>query len=239
MLFRNFIWWIALLTSLTSCQPNTSEHLIIDAPPIEDSRYWQTQIDFLSKLIRQKPNETIYYYLRAKCFMPLSRWKEALADMRFAVEQAPQQPDYWLLYAQLAKKAGEKDEIWLEALLKAEKLGCHLPALWQMLGEYYFQHNNLALAEEYLQKTTLLISDQSNIYFYLGKIYQQRGDTTKAFQYYQEALKLDKHVLPYYISLMQLHSQFGQYREVITLAEEALRHNLKDASLCYLLGYAL
>lgn len=117
-------------------------------------------------------------------------WEEALAVVKAAQVDLPNEPELFLWEVVLATQLGRHDEA-DEALARAQELlPDTLPELWVQLGNTYLQVGDVTNATAAAAAANALAPDNPQVTFLLANIAEQTNDITTAIELFERTFTL-------------------------------------------------
>ena len=137
------------------------------------------------------PDSWRFFISRADGLLKLDRWKEGEADLKKAVELAPEEPTTlnYLGYswAERGVNLDEAFDLLQQAVEKEPRSG----AIVDSIGWAYYQRGNYEKAVENLEKAVSLEPDDPTLTDHLGDVYWRIGRKTEARYEWRRAQELD------------------------------------------------
>ncbi len=170
-------------------------------------------------------------------YVATGKTAEAVAELKTALELAPNSDEGFRRLGQAYKALGKKDEA-IQAYLKAIETN---PYYWfnhNALGGAYLElgENDKALAE--FKRVTELEPDNSFGWENLGTTYLRQGKWDESIPAYQKALSLQQRYTTY-SNLGTAYFFLKRYDEAVKVYEKAVEMNANDATAMGNLGDAL
>jgi tetratricopeptide (TPR) repeat protein len=137
------------------------------------------------------PDDAWRFYIgRAASLIELKRWPEAEADLRRAVEIAPEEPTTLNYLGYSWAERGENLEEAFKLIEKAVALAPNSGAIIDSLGWAHYQLGRYAEALPHLEKAASLEPADPTITDHLGDVYMKLGRTVEAEFQWRRALEL-------------------------------------------------
>lgn len=191
-------------------------------------------LDSLSYVIKQDSNNAVAYHERAKLYLNMKKYPEALKDMTRAMDLDTTKADFFLTYADLCmvmKKSGNAEA----SLKKVVQLDPKNTEALLKLGELYLYVEDYQKTLDYANEALQIDNKLARGYFTKGMAYLDMGDTAKAVSNFLTTVEQDPDYLVAYENLGIVAAKRND-----PLAEQyfknALNINSQDVNVRYLLG---
>ncbi len=135
--------------------------------------------------------------------------KEAVAELKKALEMAPDSPRDRLNYGLALLRAGMTAEGMAE-LHKVQKQDPSIPHTWFNLGIEYKKLGEFERATEQLEQMAKLVPDEPVTHYNLGVLYKRAGRTEDAIKKFQIAAQLDPSLAAPRFQLFNSYRQAGE-----------------------------
>lgn len=186
------------IVSIMSCKQST----------IREDMSNEEKLEILDIKINKKPNDASLYFDRAKIYVELQRYNEALNDLTKATELDKNNTEYLMLLGDTYFRVGnmEYSAKAIEHLLEIEP--DNTDALLK-LGEVEFYTKDYDRAMETLSKVTAKDKNNLTALHLKSFIYKETGDTNSAITYLQKIINLYSDYVPGYVELGILMSDLN------------------------------
>jgi tetratricopeptide (TPR) repeat protein len=150
-------------------------------------------LDALIALLPPEPEEDAwrFYVVRASALLALNAWPRAEADLRRAVEIAPEEPNALNYLGYSWAERGENLEQAFMLIEKAVSLEPRSGAIIDSLGWAHYQLNRFDEAVGHLERAAALEPGDPTITDHLGDVYWRLGRTLEARYQWQRVLELE------------------------------------------------
>ncbi|MDR0789519.1 MAG: tetratricopeptide repeat protein [Bacteroidales bacterium] len=192
------------------------------------------KIALLDAKIRKNPKDSELYFARSKAFFEIQKHKEALLDVKKAINLNDKDVDYYILEADILFANGETTLAFsaLQDAIKADSKS----------SEAYLKSAELSLYLRDYEKVNfnvnqVLLIDKLNpkAYFLKGWTLKEQGDTLKAVEAYKKAIELKPDYGDVFEELGLLYAKKGDGLAVEYL-NSAININPKNTTAMYALG---
>ena len=186
---------------------NHLQALVADDPAALDGRWalanfygnekqYEKAIGLLDELInsvseQDQKSAWRYYVSRGEAYLNLDDWTKAEADLKRAVELAPDEPTALNYLGYMWAERGENLEEAFELIEKAVSLQPDSGAIVDSLGWAHYQLGDYEEALGHLEMAASMISDDPTITDHLGDVYWRLGRKIEARYQWKHALELD------------------------------------------------
>jgi tetratricopeptide (TPR) repeat protein len=177
------------------------------------------------------------YIYEAEAFFWQGNQAAAEADLKQAIEIAPQNPAGYIQLGNLRvsqKKPDEAEKCFAQALKLDASSSDALTGLMNIAVE----RKDMAKALRLVQQQIALVPNNSNFYLLLGQIELRSQDQAKAENAFQKAIELDKKNVPAVLLLGGVQIARGSVDQAISEYQRAIQDNPGDARLYVSLGGA-
>lgn len=194
----------------------------------------KTALDSLNAVIKEDSTNAVAYHQRAKIFLNMKKYPEAMKDMTRALDIDTTKADFFLTYADLCmlmKKSGNAEA----SLKKCVQLDPKNTEALLKLGELYLYVEDYQKALDYCNDALKVDQHLARGYFTKGMAYLDMGDTARALSNFSTTVEQDPEYLVAYENLGIIAAKKHD-----PLAEQyfknALNINPQDVNVRYLLG---
>ena len=163
------------------------------------------KLELLDLQIERNPKNAEAYYDRSVVLLSLGRTKEALSDIKRAVELKPDKMEYRLQQADLYFANGNVEDSY-KALAEAEKLAPESDEVQLKMGEVTFYSHDYDRSLQCLTKVTERDPNNQTALLMKGFIYKEKGDTASAVQLLRKVCDLYPDFEPAFEELGVLYS---------------------------------
>jgi tetratricopeptide (TPR) repeat protein len=198
---------------------------------IEMRRWREAESIFLPE-IKKYPKDGFLHRALGVLYLQTGRKKDALAQIRKAIQCHPYYRDYYKKKGILQGGIVHLDRRRAEALKKA-RLNHHRAQLHNFIGLYLSKKGKSAQAIRELKKATKLKPDEFLFHSNLGTVYYYDGAYLNALQEYQQVLKMDPLYGMGYANLSYTYGSLNRTREALQYMEKAVRLSPYYADLHY------
>jgi putative inorganic carbon (HCO3(-)) transporter len=180
----------------------TADILFAKAESSAQHGFFQEAASLYERALKLSPSNNYYQRFYALSYFNWSvvekrkeLWQKSLELYQKALKLQPQEIDnYTLLAGALLYGAREYDEkFYTEAariLRKAITVRPHSASIHRLLGLYYLEKSELALAYAEFWQAVQINPKDAKVHFYFGRYYQMIGENQKALRAYKKALEL-------------------------------------------------
>lgn len=144
-----------------------------------------------SQLVAQNPDDWRLHFARGAARERIGRWPDAEADLRRALELAPDQPDVLNYLGYTWVDRGEHMEEGLAMIQRAVELRPNSGAIIDSLGWAYFRMGDYERALQFLEQAVELEPADATLNDHLGDVYWRLGRRIEARFQWERALTLD------------------------------------------------
>jgi tetratricopeptide (TPR) repeat protein len=146
-------------------------------------------IDSLSTVIAQNPNDATTYNVRGSAYGRAGRFKEAIADFDAAIKI---KPDFYQAYANraLVERRINKDDLAFADYNQAIQINPSYAVAYVGRGNMYRQRKQIDLALADFNKAISLDANDPRAYHNRGLIYQVEGQHVQAIDDFSKAISL-------------------------------------------------
>jgi tetratricopeptide (TPR) repeat protein len=134
---------------------------------------------------------------------------EAIAELKKALDAAPNSVPEKLNYALALLRGGRADE-GIKLLEEIQRRDPSLPHTWFNLGLHYKQSNDLDQAAAQFKKLTQLAPNEPIAHYQLGTVYRATGKTAEAVAEFERASKLNPLLAAAHFQLYNLYRTSGR-----------------------------
>lgn len=173
-------------------------------------RQYETAIERFKKATEKWPENHMAYYMLAGSYIGKKAWGEAADAMAKAVQIAPEQGMYNMVYGYtLYEKAvwAAKEE---QARKEEKKPDQVVPDLTSVNFEKALQH---------LQEATKLNSELWRAHYYIGRIYRDTGKSKEAAEEFSKAIESNPPEVAPYVGLTELYRSWDYTDQAVAVAE--------------------
>ncbi|MBQ9313024.1 MAG: tetratricopeptide repeat protein [Bacteroidales bacterium] len=148
----------------------------------------EEKIAYLDARIKQEPKNAELYYQRAKVFQVIGNTKEALFNIRKAIEFNKKKTDYYLLEADIFFERGETS-MSFDALNQAIKIDKKNIDAYLKMVEISIDLQDYNRGMESIKNVLDIDKVNARAYFMRGWIFKETGDTLRAVEDYKKAIE--------------------------------------------------
>lgn len=178
-------------------------------------------LEYLKEVSEKEPRNHVVHYQLAKVHFDEGQYRQALTNIRQAIEFQEDNAEYYFLGGKIYQKLEEPEEA-VKALLVAENLGKKSQELYYIVAQEYLRLGEPVKAREAIDQLTNL-NKSAEAYTLKGNIMLALGDTLQAMNNYERAVTLDKAYPDAYIALADIHierkNEAEAYKNVNALLE--------------------
>ncbi len=216
------------------CKKNTAYRYISDT----DTTF-SADVRAISKKINNAPTNAELFYIRAKTFYFIDKYKDALIDIDYALVLDSINPLYHFTKGQYlmagdTANAKEAEKSYNNAIrLKKDYLEAYLA-----IAKIQFAKQNYTNAEQNYFEASKLDPSNALPYFYIGLMAKEQKDTAKAIALFEKTLAYDD---KYYDAIMQLANYYAEKndKKCVALFDKALKINEFSDEALYAKGLFL
>ena len=148
------------------------------------------ELKSVNELLMKEPNSAELYNQRAKIYLKLAQFDEAVYDSQRAIKLDSTKENFYLTLVDtyFGRNNTRKAKDLLEIIEK--KFPDNREALLK-LGELYFLVKQYQKAIDYVNKSLKIDENQAKAYYLKGSIYRESGDTAKAISSLVTAVEQD------------------------------------------------
>lgn len=235
---KNLLYYYLFLLAtmyLFACdyKPQVSASLV--PLPNNSAQEKQEKINFLTDIIKKNPENSSFYFRRAKLHWELKKENLALLDLREAIRFDSSKAQYFFLEAQIFDFQGKYPEA-LKAAERAEKHDFQEAELTYLLGKLYYLNQKNKKSISYLQKASALYPEMPEVYHYQGLNYVVLRDSLAADSLLRKSISLKTCYPASYKALVQMYNNFGKSRRAMHYAQQAITNCKGNGELHYLYG---
>jgi tetratricopeptide (TPR) repeat protein len=198
---RNFIFWLLAGVLYAGCSTSGRQDTI---PPVVYNNPFEPQITYLNSLIEDDPENSEYFFQRAKVYYDAYKYNEALNDINQAIYLDSNEELYYDLQARIYHRLG-KLNLALTTAHRAESYKNDDPELFLLLSRLYWESKDLGKAQQYLAKARQLAPMHSEVFVLQGIFDSAKGDTSAAVKAYRKALAQDAENTKSYQELAKIY----------------------------------
>lgn len=187
---------IATLRKLIKQRPDAFDARLTLAGIYQQEDRHAEAIDALTNLIERLPSEPDaiawrYYLTRAVSYIEIDQWPAAEADLKRAVEVAPEEPTALNYLGYSWAERGENLEEAFDLIEKAVAIEAGSGAIIDSLGWAYYQRGDYDEAVGHLEQAASLEPADPTITDHLGDVYWRLGRELEARYQWRRVLELD------------------------------------------------
>jgi tetratricopeptide (TPR) repeat protein len=197
-----------------------------------EMKYWEKAEQIFLAEIKKHPKDGFLHHALGVLYLQTKREKEALAQIRKAIQCHPYYRDYYKKKGAWHRGVVQLDKK-REKPLKKIHLDYHYAQFHNFIGLYLAKKGKSTQAVRELKKAAKLKPDEFLFHANLGTVYYYRGSYRKAIKEYQEALKVNPLFGMGYANLSYTYGLLNQVREALRYMEKAVRLNPDYADLHY------
>jgi serine/threonine-protein kinase len=183
---------------------------------------WTTRArDAALEALRLDPAQAQVRVSLAVVYQGTGRPREAIDELRRAIELQPRNDDAHRLLGDLLADEGRTEE----AIAALETAIALRPDYWRnysFLGRFYFRTGRYPEAIQAFSHMVELQPDNAWAVQMLGTAYHAAGDTSRALEYYRRSIELAPDARAY-TNMGNIHYAEGRYREALSAFQEAVR----------------
>jgi tetratricopeptide (TPR) repeat protein len=177
---------------LISCQNNSTKIESADVQRADSLsiKLNSPELKAVNELLLKDPNTAELYDQRAKIYLKLAQFDEAVYDSQRAIKLDSTKENFYLTLVDtyFGRNNTRKAKDLLEIIEK--KFPDNREALLK-LGELYFLVKQYQKAIDYVNKSLKIDENQAKAYYLKGSIYRESGDTTKSISSLVTAVEQD------------------------------------------------
>lgn len=200
---KRFLWLLILPLSvlMVQCDEKSTEEPLEERIPAEEM---DPELVRLNKNIRTGPKNPDNFHERARYYMALERYDEALVDMRSVFTLDTSNASYFYTTGELYIKIGafdQADDVLRVAVLKNPSLAkAHVKR-----GELAFYNKLYVSAMKYINDGLRADVNYADGYFWKGMIYLEQGDQEKAVSSFLTTIEQNPEYTEAYMQLALLN----------------------------------
>ncbi|MDQ3052010.1 MAG: tetratricopeptide repeat protein [Bacteroidota bacterium] len=196
---KNLIWLVSVLLIIASCGEKKTD-ANDTATTVTDTTPAGKQLEQLNNKIAKKPGDAELLHERAKVFIQMKRFQDALTDMTKVMTIDSTRSVYFLTMADLSFAANRSYEAKTN-LEKAIALDPENTEAMMRLAELNLIVRQYAESVKLLTKIIEKDKTNTTAWFMRGMNFKENGDTTRAISDFRSAIEADP---DYYNAYMQL-----------------------------------
>src|SRR5262249_24226844 len=166
----------ALVTSLAE------EYVTVSEP--------ERALQELSALLQHANSYAPAHIVMGRILLEQKKYSSSAEHLSKAIKLRPEDPDPYLLLAQLQLERNEPDQA-VKTIERQVGANPDRPIVYRRLGLALADRRDLARAEQMLKKASQVESDDFEIWTSLAQIYQSTGRLSEAEKAYEKALETD------------------------------------------------
>ena len=197
-----------------------------------DMRRWKEAESIFLPEIKKYPKDGFLHHALGALYLRMGRKKNALAQIRKAIQCHPYYRDYYKKRGVLQGGVVRLDRRRAEALKKA-RLNHHRAQLHNFIGLYLAKRGKSAQAVRELKKASKLKPNEVLFHSNLGTVYYYDGAYLNAVKEYEQALKMDPLYGMGYANLSYTYGSLNRTREALRYMEKAVHLSPHYADLHY------
>ena len=147
------------------------------------------RLEVLDIKIKKKPKDADLLYERAKVYVNLERYNEAIADLEKATSLDDGKKEYFMLLGDTYFRLGRMDGSY-SAIERVTQMDKNDREAWLKLGEIAFYSKDYDRAMDHLSQVTAADPNNRTALELKGFIYKETGDTAKAASYFRKLTNL-------------------------------------------------
>ncbi len=163
------------------------------------------ELKAVNKELVQDPNNADLYNKRARIYISLKQYQEALRDTKLAVKIDSTIADYYLTMVDVYFVMNNT-RLTKETLLSMERKFPENAKASLKLAELYFLVKQYQDAITYINKALRIDENQAEAYHLKGNVYLETRDTNKAISSFQTAIEQDNKYVDAYYDLGMLNA---------------------------------
>lgn len=213
---------LAAALCLAACGPGENKNGA-DSIPIDSTQ--PKDLQAINQQLRNDPNNLSLYHERAKFYISVKKFGEALADMQRIVNVDSSRTEYLMTMADVCfftNRTGRSKQL-LERVVMLDKKNADARI---RLAQLYLYTDQFQKALNQLDSTLMIDQNKAEAYFMKGMIFKRtaksREDTAKAVSSMQTATELDPEYYNAFVQLGIIHAEMKS-----SLAEEYYRNALR------------
>jgi tetratricopeptide (TPR) repeat protein len=206
MMKFKFIFFLAVLTCVVSCSTKeTSEEKVVAKNDSTLLKINSPELKAINELLLKETNNDSLYNQRARIYIGLKQFDEAMGDAMRALRLDSTKAKYYLTMADVyfATNKTRLSKETLEATVK--KFPDNTEALLKLAELFYLvrQYEN---SITYINRALKIDENIANAYFLKGSVFKEMGDTSKAISSMQTAIEQDNKFFDAYLDIGILYA---------------------------------
>lgn len=186
-----FIILIAVLVAFASCSPkDKGEEVVVKKNDSLLAKINSPELKAINELLLKDANNDSLYDRRARIYIGLKQFDEALGDALRSIKLDSTKAKYYVTLADVyfANNKTRFAKETLEATVK--KFPDNTEALLK-LGELFYLVRQYELAITHINKALKIDENMAHAYYLKGSVFKEMGDTAKAISSMQTAIEQD------------------------------------------------
>ncbi len=221
--------------ALIACTEEKEESMERSGAQAGTTEFIQEQLDLIQKKIEGNPNSARSYNQRAKLYLELKDFDNALKDGNYALSLDSTNEEFFFTIAQALKGQNRIAEAF-EAAKKAEKMMLKTAEFYTFLGKLYFIIQDYGSAFHYLNLAEDRSPFNTGTFFYKGLMYLELGDTIKAIKYLELSIEQVPEDTDVFNVMASVYNAMGQPDMALEYLKTGISYNPRDPFLHYNFG---
>jgi tetratricopeptide (TPR) repeat protein len=196
---------------------------------------YEPQLNYLNQSIEEDPDDDELLSKRARLFLNIYRYPEALNDIKKAVEINSNNGEYYLLLSQVSFVMRNYYEC-IKAAEKAEGLGVDNPELPILQARVYWETGDTSRSNIYKLKADQITPFHSDLTLLKGKQAASKGDSALAVTCFLSSIKTDSRNVAAYRNIIRIYLNKGNDDSALFYTLKAREINPHNPDLYYAEG---
>jgi tetratricopeptide (TPR) repeat protein len=187
---RHLLFLSVIILSIARCDNKKPEEAVTPKADSISIRLNSPELKSVNSELLNNPGDAALYHKRARIYISLKEFSEAVNDSKRAIRIDSTKPEYYLTLvdAYFIKNDTRLAKELLEIIER--KFPDNAEGLLK-LGEIYYLVQNYQKAIEYVNKALKIDEHSARAYYIKGTIYRESGDTARAISSLETAVEQD------------------------------------------------